>query len=148
MPLRQACVLFRLVTHGFDVVPVGVEDIRREIVGVMFGAELWRAVIVTAGSQGRSVERLHLCPRRRTESDMDRWLDRRTLDDKELLILTSETDAARLCRPPRKFWRSGAENRWHRRGRFSLTQVLNLWTVSTCSAGDGTTQNARRFAAR
>ena len=98
-PLRHAHVLFRLVTHGFNVVSVRVEDVRSEIVGMMFRAKLRRAVVATTGSKGLSVERLHLCPRRRTESDMDRRLDRRTLDDKELLSLPSETHAARLCRP-------------------------------------------------
>ena len=76
------------------------------IVGMMFRAEFWRAVVTTAGSKSLSVERLHLCPRRRAKGHMDWRLDRQSFNHKKLHILTTETDTARLCRPPRKFCRS------------------------------------------
>ena len=64
----------------------------------MFRAELWRAIVATAGSKSLAVERVHLRACRSAKRYMERRLNRRTFHDKELLILISEADPrACLC---------------------------------------------------
>ena len=48
----------RPVAHGFDVVPVGVEDEGAAVIGVVVRAQAWRAEVQGARRQRRRVDYL------------------------------------------------------------------------------------------
>src|SRR5512142_74376 len=62
----------RLVAHRFDVVPVGPDDERRVVVGVIVRAQARRAVVLAAGGECRAVEVVDLLAIRRAEREVQR----------------------------------------------------------------------------
>ena len=48
------------MAHSLDVVALGVDDEGAIVVGVVIGAQAGRTVVLAAGGQGRTIERVHL----------------------------------------------------------------------------------------
>ena len=72
---RSRSVAFRCVAHGFDVVPIGVDDERPIVVRVILRAQSRLAIASAAGGKRCTVELPHRLTRRRSKRDVKarRW---------------------------------------------------------------------------
>src|SRR6478672_8322547 len=89
-----------VVVDDFDVVPVGVQDERAVVAGVVYGALPRTAVVLIAGGEGGGVERAHRSVVAGGERQVDvlrEWPF--VIDQREAVVLARELHAARLVVP-------------------------------------------------